>query len=100
MTSFAERILLETTWGDLVLDFKDKEKVLGASGARAEELAKSLVRYIRITRIRQYNLFQQRRGEEYEAMVKLYSETFPVETVTRFLEDDELWTTTLQVAEE
>jgi hypothetical protein len=99
MSSFAERLLLETTWGDLVLDFKDKEKVLGASGTRAEELAKSLVRYIRIRRIRQYNLFQQRRGEEYEAMVKFYSETFPVETVRRFLEDDELWTTTLQVAE-
>lgn len=99
MTSLADRFLLEATWGDLVLDFKDKEKVLGASGYRAEELAKSLVHYIRTHRIRQYNLFQQRRGEDYEAMVTFYSETFPTETVMRFLEDDDLWTTTLQVAE-
>lgn len=90
-------ILLEH-WSSLVRKFKDEEK--GDTRA-AEELALFVLDYIRYTRFRQYNLFTQKRGEEFERMITIAEQKgHDVEAVRRFLENDERWQTVLELAEQ
>ena len=90
-------ILLEH-WSSLVRKFKDEEK--GDTRA-SEELALFVLDYIRYTRFRQYNLFTQKRGEEFERMVTIAEQKgYDVEAVRRFLENDERWQTVLELAEQ
>lgn len=90
--------LLQEHWSSIVRKFKDEER---EDRRKAEEIALFVLDYIRYTRLRQYNLFTQKRGEEFERMIeqaeqKGYSE----EAVRRFMEDDERWQTTLEFADQ
>jgi hypothetical protein len=90
-------ILLEE-WSSRVRKFKDEEK---EDTKTAEEVALFVLDYIRYTRFRQYNLFTQKRGEEFERMVEqAEKKEFPVEMLRRFVEEDDRWKTTLELAEQ
>lgn len=93
-----EYYLLLEHWASLVRKFKDEEK--GDTRA-SEELSLFILDYIRYTRIRQYNLFTQKRGEEFEHMVTIAEQKgHDVEALRRFIENDERWTTALELADQ
>ena len=94
--------MLMDHWAGLVRDFKDKEREEHDIGAySSEQLARRILEYIRYTRFRQYNLFTQQRGEEFENMLKKLADLeFKPEAVARFLETEELWKTTLEMGEQ
>jgi len=88
-------------WGSLVRDFKDSEKQYNVSAYTAEMLAQMVVDFVRFNRFRQYNLFTQQRGEEFERLLaKLEKAGFDRASVQRFLETEELWKATLQMGEQ
>lgn len=91
--------LVADHWAALVRDFKDTEKQHDVSGYDAERLARYVLDYVRNTRFRQYNLFTQKRGEEFERMYEAARAIVNEESLKRFLESDELWKTTLELAE-
>ena len=94
-----EHYLLQEFWSSLVRKFKDEEGPQQAY--EAEKLAMFILDHIRYTRFRQYNLFTQKRGEEFERMLTLVEQAdFSVDMARRFLEDDERWATTLELADE
>lgn len=87
-------------WATLVRDFKDSEKEHAIEPRDSEQLALAIVDFIRYTRIRQWNLFIQKRGEEYEAMVgRLVDRGFMPEAIQRFVEEEERWKVTLEMGE-
>lgn len=96
-----ERYLLKDYWAQIVRNFKDSEREdYGRSNRDTEELAKDILDYATWTRFRQYKLFQQRRGEEYEALLaKLEQAGHDMEAAMRMITDDDFWNTTLQLAE-
>lgn len=95
------RYLLSDQWAGLVRDFKDSEKEHGHSAADTERLARFILDYATNTRFRQYNLFTQQRGEEYELMFKkIESQGLSVESARRMVYDETFWKTTLEVAEQ
>ena len=92
-----EYYLLQEHWSSLVRKFKDQEE----DKYEAEKLAMFLLDHIRYTRFRQYNLFTQKRGEEFEQLIeKVEKAEFSVEMLRRYIEDDERWQTTLELAEQ
>ena len=96
-----DHYILLDYWASLVRDFKDEERQYDRELYDSEQLARSILDYARFTRIRQYKLFMQKRGEEYEKMLeKLETEGHPREAVMRFVESDEMWKTTLEFAEQ
>lgn len=96
-----EHYILVDYWGSLVRAFKDSERKEGISHYMTEKLANEVVDYIRYTRIRQYNLFQQQRGEDFERMMtKLKAMEFEEGAIQRLLENEELWKVSLQMAEQ
>lgn len=92
--------LLADHWAELVRDFKDAEKQQDVSGYDAEKLARFILDYVRTTRFRQYNLFTQHRGEEFERMYAKAKAEFNEDSLKRFLESEELWKTTLELGEQ
>ena len=96
-----ERYLLKDYWAQIVRNFKDSEREdYGRDNRDTEELAREILRYATWTRFRQYKLFQQRRGEEYETMlVRLEEAGHDMEAAMRVILDDDFWNTTLQLAE-
>ena len=87
-------------WGSLVRNFKDSEREYDQDGYASEQLAMAILDYARWTRFRQYKLFAEQRGEEFETMLKLLEKGgYSVEAIKRFLYDDDLWKTTLELAE-
>jgi hypothetical protein len=82
-------------WGQLVQDFKDSEKDHGIQAHETEDMARQILSYIRYTRFRQWTLFVQKRGEEFEKMIEKLN--FKPQAIQRFLEDEELWKTTLEL---
>jgi hypothetical protein len=92
-----EYYLLQEHWSSLVRKFKDEEE----SKYDAEKLAMFILDYIRYTRIRQYNLFTQKRGEELERMmISIEQAGFSLDMARRYIEDDERWQTTLELADQ
>jgi hypothetical protein len=92
-----EYYLLQEHWSSLVRKFKDEEE----DKYEAEKLALSILDYVRYTRFRQYNLFTQKRGEEFERMFEQMEKGgFSVEMVRRYIEEDERWHTTLELADQ
>lgn len=88
--------LLQEHWSSLVRKFKDQEE----DKYEAERLAHFILDHIRYTRFRQYNLFTQKRGEEFERMFTLIENAdFSVDMARRYIEDDERWQTTVELAE-
>lgn len=95
-----QRYLLKDYWAQLVNAFKDEEREEHEQdGYATEQLSLELLDYIRTTRIRQWNLFSQRRGEDFEQMmVRLEKRGHDPEAIRRFLDDEDLWKTTLELA--
>lgn len=93
-----EYYLLKEHWNSLVRKFKDDERQFGTEGSDAEAITHFLVEYIRDARIRQYTLFTQKRGEEFERMIVAAGERGDL--LRRFIEDDERWATALELAEQ
>jgi len=94
------RYLLKDHWAQLVNAFKDSEREDHAqSGYATEQLSVDVLDHIRFTRFRQWTLFSQKRGEEFEQMMaKLESRGHDPEAIKRFLDNEELWSITLELA--
>lgn len=87
-------------WAQLVQTMKDSEAKYGISMHETEQLARECLRTIRRTRIRQYTLFVQRRGEEFEQLLAyLQTEGFNEEAIQRMVTNDEFWKATLEMVE-
>jgi hypothetical protein len=85
-------------WAQLVRDFKDREKTYDIEPRDSELLAMAIVDWIQTTPIRQWNLFVQKRGEDFDKlMAKLEAKGFDQQAVERFLDDEELWRVTLEL---
>ena len=90
--------LLLDYWAQLVRDFKDSEKEYGIEPRDSELLAMAIVVGIQSTPSRQWNLFVQQRGEEFDAlMAKLEAKGFEAEAVQRYLAEEALWKGTLEL---
>ena len=87
-------------WGELVRDFKDKEIEYQIDRYESEIMARDILDFIRYTRIRQWTLFVQKRGEEFEKMMAILDEKgYDLTSVQRFLENEDLWKVTLEMGE-
>ncbi len=96
-----DRYFLQDYWASLVRNFKDSEKQYYVSGYRAELLANTILDYILYTPFKQYKLFMEQRGEEFERMLfKLKQQEFEEESIQRFLENEDLWKATLEMGEQ
>lgn len=96
-----EYYILFEHWISLVRIFKDSESTFNQERYNSEQLALTMLDYIRYTRLKQYNLFVQKRGEEFERMIGLLKDKgYDSDAVERYLENDELWNTTLELAEQ
>lgn len=92
---------LQNHWGSLVRNFKDEEKQYDRAPYDTDQLALAILDYIRYTSIRQYKLFQQKRGEEFERMIDtLKKREHDADAMKRYLEEDDLWAITLELAEQ
>jgi hypothetical protein len=94
------RYLLKDYWAQLVVALKDEEREQhGRDGYSTEQLAVDLLDHLRVTRFRQWTLVSQKRGEEFERMVaRLTERGHDPEAIARYLEADDLWATTLELA--
>lgn len=95
-----ERYILKDYWAQLINEFKDSEREEhGQDGYATEQLSLDILDHIRITRFRQWTLFLQKRGEEFEMfMAKLEKRGHDADAIKRFLDDDNLWKTTIDLA--
>jgi hypothetical protein len=95
------RYLLKDHWAQLANQFKDTEREHDRDGYSTEQLLIDMLDYARFTRIRQWTLFALKRGEEFEKMMTLLEKRgHPLEAIQRALEEEELWKTTLELAEQ
>lgn len=95
-----ERYRLKEKWASLIRQFKDTEREQGIAPYTSERMAMDILDHMRYTRIRQYNLFMQRRGEEYERMIKMLRLRYSEEAIERFVQDEDIWKTTLTLGEQ
>jgi len=95
-----DRYLLQEHYASLVRQFKDSEKEFNQEGRASELLASSFLSIVRYARIRQYKLFIQKRGEEFEKVMAHLEKEHDPDALRRFVENDELWTTMLELAEQ
>jgi len=95
-----QRYLLKDHWAQLVNEFKDSERTAyDLDGYASEQLALDILDHIRVTRFRQWTLFVQKRGEEFELfMAKLEKRSYDPAAIKRFIDDDDLWKTTIDLA--
>ena len=96
--SVLERYIRQDEWSSMVRDLKE-------SGEDApytiERIAQEILRYVRYTRIRQYNLFTQRRGEEFDHMMTSLEEMgFDLKSVREMIEQDAFWQKTIELADD
>jgi hypothetical protein len=90
--------LLLDHWARLVREFKDSEKAYDIEPRDSELLAMAIVDWIQVTPIRQWNLFVQKRGEDFDKlMAKLETKGFDSQAVQRYLEEEELWKVSLEL---
>lgn len=95
-----DRYLLQEHYASLVRQFKDSEKEFDQEGRDSELLASSFLSIVRYSTIRQYKLFAQKRGEEFERVMAHLEKEYDPEALRRFVENDELWSTMLELAEQ
>jgi hypothetical protein len=92
--------LLQDHWSSLVRTMKDSERVFGISAYSTDKLTRNILRYATTTHIRQYNLFVQRRGEDFEKLrAKLVEMGFDDGSIDRTFENEEFWKVTLELSE-
>jgi hypothetical protein len=92
--------LLMERWAEHVRDFKDSERQQGVEAYDAARLAQAVLSFVKTARIRQWNLFIQKRGADFERMMEMLLKEFDPESVERFLESEELWKITLEMGEQ
>jgi hypothetical protein len=91
--------LLMDHWGTLVREFKETEKEYDQDGYASEQLARAILDYSRFTRFRQWTLYTQQRGKEFEELlVRLEDDGHSLEAAKRYLAEEELWKTTIELA--
>lgn len=91
--------LLLDHWGTLVRGFKESERDYDNDGYASEELARAILDYSRFTRIRQWTLYTQQRGKEFEdLLVTLEKKGHSLEAAKRYLAEEDLWNTTIELA--
>ena len=95
-----QRYLLKDYWAQLINQFKDDEREeFGLGGYATEQMSLDILDHIRVTRFRQWTLFVQKRGEEFEQMMlKMEKRGHDSEAIKRFLDEEDLWKTTLELA--
>jgi hypothetical protein len=95
-----QRYLLKDHWAQLVNEFKDSERTAyDLDGYATEQLSLDILDHLRSTRFRQWTLFVQKRGEEFEQMMaKLEKRGYDPDAIKRFLDTEELWKTTIDLA--
>jgi len=95
-----ERYLLKDHWAQLVNEFKDTEREeYQQAGYTTEQMSLDILDHARTHRFRQWTLFVQKRGEEFEQMMaKMEKRGYNPEALKRFLDNDDLWKTTLDLA--
>lgn len=92
--------LLLDHWAQLVRDFKDSEKEYNRTPRESELLALAVVDWIQLTPIRQWNLFVQQRGEDWDRLKAFLEERGQdLEAFQRFVEDEARWQVTLELGE-
>jgi hypothetical protein len=90
--------LLLDHWAQLVRDFKDSEKAYDIPPRQSELLALAIVDWIQLTPIRQWNLFSQKRGEDFDRLkATLEEKGFDSAAVQRYLESEDVWSVTLEL---
>lgn len=94
------RTQFKNYWAALVRIFQDEEhQDHGIRYYDSLRLAQNILDYVRYTRIRQWALFVERRGEEYEQMIEsLVDDELSKESILRFVEQEDLWKATLEMA--
>lgn len=86
-------------WGVLVREFKETEKEYDQDGYASEQLARAILDYSRFTRFRQWTLYTQQRGKEFEDLLtRLEDDGHSLEAAKRYLAEEELWKTTIELA--
>ena len=95
-----QRYLLKEYWAQLVNDFKDEEREEHEQdGYATEQLSLDILDHLRTTRFRQWTLFVQKRGEEFEQMMaKMEKRGYDSDAIKRFPDNEELWKTTIDLA--
>jgi hypothetical protein len=95
-----ERYLLKDHWAQLVTEFKDSERETHMhDGYATEQLSVEILDYLRTRRFRQWTLLVQKRGEEFEQMMAtMETRGHNPEAIKRFLDTDDLWTVTVELA--
>lgn len=95
-----QRYLLKDHWAQLINQFKDDEREeFGLDGYATEQMSVDILDHIRVTRFRQWTLFVQKRGEEFEQMMlKMEKRGHDPEAIKRFLDEEDLWKITLELA--
>ena len=94
-----EVYLIMDHWGALVREFKDNEKNYDQDGYASEQLARAILDYTRFTRFRQWTLNTQQRGKEFEdLLVRLEEDGHSLDAAKRFLSEEDLWNTSLELA--
>jgi hypothetical protein len=87
-----EYLLVSDHWSSLLRHIKDET----GQRYKTENLANDILRYIRYHRFRQYNLFIQRRGEEYEKLMEDLLKNYEKELVDKLVLDDQFWNLTIE----
>jgi hypothetical protein len=96
--SILERYIRQEEWSSIVRDLKES---IDDVPYTIERIAQEILRYVRYTRIRQYNLFTQRRGEEFDHMMASLEEMgFDLKSVREIVEQDAFWQMTLDIADD
>ncbi len=65
---------------------------------KIEKLAQDILWQIRYTRMRQYNLFTQKRGEDFEKMMEKLSATHELSAIQNMIDDEDFWNVTIELA--
>lgn len=90
--------LLLDHWAQLVRDFKDSEREFDIEPRDSELLAMAIVDFIQTTPIRQWNLFVQKRGADFDKLLaKLEAKGFDGGAIQRYIETEELWAVSLEL---
>jgi hypothetical protein len=60
----------------------------------------AIVDFIQVTPIRQWNLFSQKRGEDFDTLMRnLEAKGFDSDAIQRYLAEEDLWKVTLELGE-
>lgn len=96
-----QKYMLQDDWASTVRDAKDFYMQQGIQPYTIERIAQEILRFIRYKPIRQYNLFTQRRGEDFDTMMEtLEAMGFDLALVREMTENEDFWQKTLELAEE